>query len=490
MNNSLINEHIREHHRKLYTIGSGDASVLHKMPIVLLGDTSYANFFLRGLINYMLQAHPQLESFKTYSYGVHTARSECKYLNNTYTFSLIRLLDTNITEIREQFVDIQKSLEKHGWIYSRVYSSALTIEHKAMVKVFKHENGNILVYTNKMNTEFMYNLWAVMPIFYDIDDPLLKQIGSALYIQDYTEACKILDNYYITGYNKLIRSRIRAQLKDVVSNNRQSEINRLTNSVNVIKKDIIEKISDINIAETQLQKVLRDLYTYETSACETELDKFIRMLMNMDEIADINFHNDKYLYITVRTPLIYYDEDIYQNLMFNSNETKLNQMIPCYRRAFDNIFLNKTAELYMEATVCIILPEFTFTIVQDNFKEVAMPNPHLVGHGCVGGYAGSLTETAHKKDYIGFFMTFLTAAGSINFTDGTVLSYWVRQLENLEAYYCRVSCIKYKDQEYTWQEFKNKMNEEIADEKDKIKSETERQNQEATHSGDGETTEQ
>jgi hypothetical protein len=230
------------------------------------------------------------------------------------------------------------------------------------------------------------------------------------------------------------------------------------------------------------------MYAHQNNPGETELDKFIRMLMNMEEIAHLEFNEDRYLDIYVKTPLIYYEEDIYKNLMVNSNETVLNSMIPNYQRAFNTIFLDRKAELYMEAGVRITVPDFTFNILQESYREVAMPNPHLVGHGCVGGYSGSLSETAHNKDYIGFFLTFMTAAGSVNFTDGTVIGYWIRRLENLDQYYCNVPCIKYNDNEYTWREFKQIMNEEISNEKDKAKCETEGQNQEATNSGDGQTT--
>lgn len=74
------------------------------------------------------------------------------------------------------------------------------------------------------------------------------------------------------------------------------------------------------------------------------------------------------------------------------------------------------------------------SVMNNNFKliENRMPQPHIDMYGCYSGYKMMLEDLARESDYVGILSTIIASSASLNWTDSTVVRFFMCYLFNSE----------------------------------------------------------
>ena len=170
------------------------------------------------------------------------------------------------------------------------------------------------------------------------------------------------------------------------------------------------------------------------------------------EIMDYFIHNKKLdldyvdtseMVFIIKDYLAYFDEDAAKRVIDNRNSVIY---VPEGRTCNNYILADKVKELmyaiFIDQIIRIrVCAAYKFSLMGDvhgishyDFgPEYAgyMPNPHIQGYHCMGTYDVPINESLRKHDYISALEQTIASGKSLNFTDGTVMSYFMKKVYGL-----------------------------------------------------------
>lgn len=166
--------------------------------------------------------------------------------------------------------------------------------------------------------------------------------------------------------------------------------------------------------------------------------EYLKSAKNIDLLK----REDDYIYFAITANLDQYDEDMFDSYVMsdagrrgyvfsNSNcdeDTTRNLLKAIF---IDHRFTIKAFSIWRIGTDAKVNAISKNSIAYTDFSEQmgdSMPNPHIYYHSCVGGYRSLFEDARSRRDYTAGIMTAVRSAGSINWSDSTVISEFIPML--------------------------------------------------------------
>ena len=144
---------------------------------------------------------------------------------------------------------------------------------------------------------------------------------------------------------------------------------------------------------------------------------------------------------TVKDLLRMFDEDCAERMIANDSSYLYN--IPVgfgfgkedMRRFFKKVFIEQEYKIQFVATYSLSMRPRVRACggwVYDTEFNDSMPNPHINGYSCLGGYESAIMQYMERGDFIGAMSQCIASCGSLDFTDGTVINKFASQIYGRE----------------------------------------------------------
>lgn len=155
---------------------------------------------------------------------------------------------------------------------------------------------------------------------------------------------------------------------------------------------------------------------------------------------DLDYVDSSDLAFIAKDYITYFDEDAAKSVIDNPNSViympdgrACNNYIPAkkVKELMYAIFIDQSIRIKVCAAYRFSLTGNVQAISEYHFgAEYAeyMPNPHIQGYSCMGNYSTAINKALHKRDYISALEQTIASAKSLNFTDSTVIRYFMRKV--------------------------------------------------------------
>ena len=150
---------------------------------------------------------------------------------------------------------------------------------------------------------------------------------------------------------------------------------------------------------------------------------------------DLTYADDRDIEFIVRDYIVYFDEDTAKRVIDNQHsyvygqesnysDEKIKKLM--YAIFIDQVIKIKVCAAYKFRLNSDVeaLQDFDFGLEYTGY----LPNPHIQGYGCMGNYYRAISEAVQRNDYITALEQSIASAKSLNFTDSTVMSRFMREL--------------------------------------------------------------
>lgn len=351
--------------------------------------------------------------------------------NIPYNFFVINTI--NNKEVGEAFVEY---LTARGAERLTEYRTTLTQSPYHRTELLYSIDGEHIKYylfTNKMNDEIVNRLaGCVCKHLNHMFGEYNEQIAAALLNANQQEYERLVQAHYDATF----ADRQREQLLEAISlaatqgfeRQKQALEQELRNKQNAINR-YLDNLSAVYDEQRELQIRFAGLLT--NGANDEELKEFL--MHNIDNITFAKVSEDN-LYLRYRTPLMYWDEDIYKILRESSNRNAVTEQSAARKQLLDDIFINRTVTLWLDSGV-----EYSLTHVHHKHVNVnryfdntpslkGLPNPHHYYFDCWGDNAASIREAQARGDNVFALAQVFAAIAGINIADNVVFNKFVNTM--------------------------------------------------------------
>lgn len=247
-------------------------------------------------------------------------------------------------------------------------------------------------------------------------------------------------------------ARIKQQLAGFETIYERQECERVRNTIGEVDGNIDRynrEIGEQLAYRRELEIKLLGLETKIASGSESSeiMDYFLR-----NKKLDLDYVDNTELAFIVKDYLSYFDEDAAKRVIDNERSViyvpegrACNNYIQAdkVRELMYAIFIDQTIRIKVCAAYCFSLTGNVQAQQHYCFgAEYAgyMPNPHIQGYRCMGNYITPINQSLQRHDYISALEQTIASAKSLNFTDSTVIAYFMHNFYGLgEDEYTRAS---------------------------------------------------
>ena len=233
------------------------------------------------------------------------------------------------------------------------------------------------------------------------------------------------------------------------SNNLRDRIQRMYNELAEISKH--KETVDRNLLGWMIGEKRENEYTIKQYLIDNA--KNVHMIESGTDYMVLQFMQD----------LTYFNEDLAESFI-NGSRDPLRSMRPSsavlsadeMKVLFNALFVDRTAVLQFAAGYNINVRasrvdprgDFSFDYAAAN----SFPNPHINRYTCIGGYEQAMLNGMSSANYIAVFEQCAASCASLNFSDGTVMEFFVK-----EFYKCNKKCVRINGVLYTPKEAANEI---------------------------------
>lgn len=381
-------------------------------------DKAELNATMMKTFHYFNEAIPRLLAKGRPSFGLNERR-----------YFLLEVKDSinkTFEAIESQFGINREESEKILKCYDNPSRKRVTV-----VEFAQDSFKDTFIFTNKVTDEiYDYLTEKTIESFPDYDkshEELMKRYHS---IQDLLDYANTLFDYK-TFYEKEFESKVRLFSTEFFGRNKRVAESNLRDSVNNLE-NLRTRYREC-LQQVEEQKTLVEMYSRK--GAESLISDFIDMLKKSKLIESIPKVSDSKIYFTVHAPLIDFDPEDYQSLVYHDEESdvcesawEMNSNIDWYRlrRMTDRFFDEETYELYLDTSVYVGLDGSFGRGLQCSFG-----NPHITGYNCFGNNEYNISEAFGKLDLVLGFTLLMNAMKNINFTDMVVADSFFKELVNM-----------------------------------------------------------
>lgn len=224
-----------------------------------------------------------------------------------------------------------------------------------------------------------------------------------------------------------------------IINRLQSNINSKQENINSYINQLYQCYADLNDLQTRL------LGAQHTASDEDEFNAFLTA--NADKITYAKL-TDGYIYMRYRTPLLYWDEDVFKILRESSNSNPLHHDNEEKQWLIDDIFIKRNVVLWFDSAFRYNLAGTGFDrrVLENDFSDVpsakGLPNPHHYYFNCWGDNEPAIITAQNKGDNVIAFAQIFAAIAGINLSDNIVLN---RFINDMWRDFKNVPCLEIKE---------------------------------------------
>ena len=227
--------------------------------------------------------------------------------------------------------------------------------------------------------------------------------------------------------------RIRKLLNGFETRAERIRCDEVRNNISYLIRNINEMNERIGGLLSQKRDAEITLLGLETKIASDEgKDSEIQDYFLTNKTLSLKRTGDDYLEFVVKSPLVFYDEDMAERFLGNEHSVIYEA---CSSRAggipkedmkllMTEIFLKQTLKIQFCAAYRLNMRgNVTALTDYDYGAECAgyMPNPHIDRYSCMGDYQRVINELLMDHDYIGALEQCGASCRSLNFGDGTVM---------------------------------------------------------------------
>lgn len=238
-------------------------------------------------------------------------------------------------------------------------------------------------------------------------------------------------------------AKIKQQLAGFETVYERQECERVRNTIAKVDVDINRYNQEIDEQLTYRRELEIKLLGLETKIASSNEDSEIMDYFLRNKKLDLDYVDNTTLAFIVKDYISYFDEDVAKRVIDNEHSVIYS---PDGRACNNYIRANKVKELmyaiFIDQIIRIkVCAAYSFSLTgnvraQQHYQfgtEYAgyMPNPHIQGYSCMGNYVTPINNCLQKRDYISALEQTIASAKSLNFTDSTVLAYFMRNLYGL-----------------------------------------------------------
>ena len=311
------------------------------------------------------------------------------------------------------------------------------------------DDGKIKTYylfTNKMNDVAIGRLAGCICAHMDLFGEHTTNIATAL-IQGKQDLYETLITTFIEEASTAEHlEQMRRDLEQVCTYGTRRMEEHIRNTIRNKQDSINEYLRVLNNMYNELRKEQTRLIGIQHQGNGAdELTEFL--LGNINNITFTRLY-DGYLYMRYRTPLLYWDEDMFKILRESSNSNPLHQNNEEKQWLIDDIFIKRNVVLWFDSAFRYNLAGMRFErrILENEFNDVpaakGLPNPHHYYYNCWGDNEPAIITAQNKGDNVIAFAQIFAAIAGINLSDNIVLN---RFINDMWRDFKNVPCLEIKE---------------------------------------------
>lgn len=402
-------------------------------------DWSISEDLSRAFLMYLLNNHPESElslSVKTYYDSMEKiveSRFSQEHGVQVYYDRAVR------RETLADFVEHNSEIDSNN-------DSIDKLKYDKVLSAFLDTNGFAAVYTNKKATAIFIACTApVRKILHKLCAGIFKIAPWIFTEKPYTdEEIKLMQNMSKEEIDDAVQffynlySEINFREKDIIKFASGFTADSKKNLMNTTRERIRCKSDEIATLKNRISRTLEELrdLNYKLSSmsvsdADTDMDKTIIDFLVSSNISVIDNHNDR-LYFCVKTTLDSFDEDVYDSYITASTSTHypdylfpddFDFTVEQYKAIYNAIWYDDWYDLNVYACYSIDQSSMVraFSGYDNSNRHIDLsgyiPNPHIMGYGCVGDWEVVFTRCSEELDYIGALQAAIQSAKSINFAE-------------------------------------------------------------------------
>lgn len=369
----------------------------------------------------------------------------------TYDLNIVVINTINNKEVGDAFYEY---LKQTGATPLEQYTTVLTQSpyHRTQL-VYDTEtytDGRVLntyyLFTNKMNDIAIARLAGCMCAYMELFGESTGDIATALIQGKQAQYETVIAAITESLINEAFREQLVTTLTQAGAYGRQRIISRLQNQIDSKQNQVSSYLRTIQEHYESIRELReRLLGAQHTSGSEDEFSAFLTA--NADNITYARLESG-YLYMRYRTPLLYWDEDVFKILRESSNNNPLRPDNTAKQQLIDDIFSTRRVVLWFDSAFRYNLtnPGFERRILENDFSDVptakGLPNPHHYYYNCWGDNEPMIIEAQNKGDNVIAFAQIFAAIAGINLSDNIVLDKFIR--DEWSAFK-RIKCLELKE---------------------------------------------
>lgn len=305
---------------------------------------------------------------------------------------------------------------------------------------------NYYLFTNKMNDIAIARLAGCICAHMDLFGESTGDIATALIQGKQTHYETVIASITEALVDEAFRERILETLTQASVYGKRHIINRLQNNINSRQENINGYIRQLNQCYADLKDLqTRLLGAQHAASDEDEFNAFLTA--NADKITYAKLTNG-YIYMRYKTPLLYWDEDVFKILRESSNNNPLHNPNEERQWLIDDIFIKRNVVLWFDSAFRYNLAGVGFErrILENEFNDVpsakGLPNPHHYYYNCWGDNEPAIIAAQNKGDNVIAFAQIFAAIAGINLSDNIVLN---RFINDMWRDFRNVPCLEIKE---------------------------------------------
>ena len=302
------------------------------------------------------------------------------------------------------------------------------------------------LFTNKMNDIAVGRLAGCICAHMDLFGENTGNIATAL-IQGKQDLYETLITIFIEEASTSEHlEQIRRDLEQVGAYGARRMEERIRNDIRSKQNNIDDYLRVLNNMYNELrEEQIRLIGIQHQGNNANELTEFL--LGNINNITFARLY-DGYLYMRYRTPLLYWDADVFKILREATNRNPMHPTNSAKQQLIDDIFDTGRVTLWFDSgfRYNLVNNGITHVKIENNFNDVptakGLPNPHHYYFDCWGDNAPMITQAQSRGDNVVALAQVFAAIAGLNLSDSVVTNKFVNEMFDTHR---NIKCLEIKE---------------------------------------------
>lgn len=234
----------------------------------------------------------------------------------------------------------------------------------------------------------------------------------------------------------LEREHTLAGMRNSIRYAHKNRLKNLDEKINQGRRECERIINDYKTALKQLNDLLDLCSTDNEKTLDETVDMLYGYMASNPKLCDLGTAENR-LYYTVKSDLVYFDEDMFYTIVNNKNWTVYDDLSLSFNysrqklmAALNAIFIDRKYHIPVYARYAMAFDNIPSIWVEKNFllNENLYRSPHPMRHNCTGGFFTLWNEALANGNYIAAIDATVRLTENINWSDVYVVKVFLKDL--------------------------------------------------------------